>query len=781
MNMSKANNITCDNGTFHIRTARTSYIFRVTRYRHLEHIHYGAAVRMGDVDALSLKRTAPYGSSVMYAKTDETYCLDTLPQEWSGAGRGDYRCPPIEAEMPDGGCTTDFRYAGFELQDGVVPMACGLPAAIGGVQTLIVRLRDEPSGAELLLFYTVYPDEDVITRRTVLKNNAGSPLIIRKLMSLCVDLPERGLVMSTFGGGWIREFHRTDREVLPGRLVNESCTGASSNRANPGFILSRCGAGETHGDVWGFNLVYSGNHRSSVEADAQGVIRVMCGINPDRLAWALNKNESFETPEAVMCYSAGGLGGLSRNMHDFVNRRIVRGYWADRERPVLVNSWEAFMFDFSREDLLNLARRGKRLGAELFVLDDGWFTGRNDDRAGLGDYTVNKKKLPDGVAGLARRITGSGMRFGLWFEPEAVSEDSDLFRAHPDWAVSDAGREKVLGRYELLLDLTKPEVRDYIVDSVGGILDGAEISYVKWDMNRHMAGADGAFAHRYILGLYEVLGRIFGPRPEILLESCASGGNRFDLGMLCFSPQIWLSDNTDPIERLDIQKGASYLYPLSTMGAHVSAVPHTQTLRATPLATRFNVSCFGCLGYELDLSALKPVEENEVKAQIKFYKQHRRTFQFGEFQRGEGLPDWQETFCCAARDGGEAVAGHFRRIVNSAPGFDTLAVAGLDGEADYHVATKPQGLRLGAFGRLIKYALPLNVKPDGTLLRGADRLIGLRDCVETYTVSGAALRCGLRLSNLYNGTGYTEHIRLPGDFGSNLYVITKDGKTNESI
>ncbi|NCB51610.1 MAG: alpha-galactosidase [Clostridia bacterium] len=774
--MSRTKSIIYDKGTFHIKTVRTSYIFRVTSYGHLEHVHYGVPVRMKDAEPLSLKRTAQYGSSVMYAKGDETYCLDALPQEWSGAGRGDYRTPPIEAKMPDGGYTTDFRYVGHEIVEGVVPMACGLPSALGGAQTLAVLLRDGPTGAELTLYYTVYPDEDVITRRAVIKNNSATPLAIHKLMSLCVDLSERSLVMAAFGGGWIKEFQRTDREVLPGRIVNESCTGASSNRANPGFILYRKGAGEERGDAWGFNLVYSGNHQSSVEADSRGVVRVMCGINPDRFDWILGMEERFETPEAVMSFSSAGLGGLSRNMHDFVNRRIVRGYWAGRERPVLINSWEAFMFSFSRESLLDLARRGKRLGAELFVLDDGWFGERNDDKAGLGDYYVNKKKLPDGMEGLARRITKGGLKFGLWFEPEAVNEDSDLFRTHPDWAVSDSGRDRIYGRNELLLDFTRPEVREYIVASVGGVLDSAEISYVKWDMNRHMAGMDGAFAHRYILGLYEVLGRIFGPRPEILLESCSSGGNRFDLGMLCFSPQIWLSDNTDPIERLDIQKGASYLYPLSAMGAHVSASPHAQTLRATTLATRFNVSCFGCLGYELDLKELHPVEENEIKQQIKFYKRHRRTFQFGTFSRGEVLPDWQEVFSCVSEDGCEAVAGQFRRLVHSAPGFDVLSVPGLDSGAVYKVATKPQVLRFHTFGRLIKHALPVKLDTEGAVMRGADRLAGLKDCVEEYESSGAALKAGIGLSNLFNGTGYNTHIRLPGDFGSNLYLMTRTEK-----
>jgi len=357
-----------------------------------------------------------------------------------------------------------------------------------------------------------------------------------------------------------------------------------------------------------------------------------------------------------------------------------------------------------------------------------------------------------------------------------VNEDSDLFRTHPDWAVADGGRERVCGRYELLLDLTKPEVRDYIVASVGGVLDSAEISYVKWDMNRHLAGMDGAFAHRYILGLYEVLGRIFGPRPKILLETCSSGGNRFDLGMLCFSPQIWLSDNTDPIDRLDIQKGASYLYPLSAMGAHVSAAPHAQTLRTTPLATRFNVSCFGCLGYELDLKALHPVEENEIREQIRFYKHHRRTFQFGTFRRGEGLPEWQEVFACVSEDGKESVAGQFRRLVRAAPGFDTLRVAGLEKEAVYQITTKPQGLRFHTFGHLLKHALPVTLNPDGTVMRSADRLAGLKDCVETFEASGAALESGVRLANLFNGTGYSTHVRLPGDFGSNLYVIKRKGK-----
>ena len=771
-NMWKANAITFDKGLFHLRTTECSYLFRVTPHGHLEQVWWGAAVRGEDADALCLKRTAVYGSSVLYRAGDETYSLDTLALEWSGSGRGDYRCPPVELSG-DTGATTDFRYVSHEIREGCAPMEGGLPQSYGGAETLSVLLRDEVCGGELTLYYTVYPAENVITRRAALRNAGGGTMELHKLMSMSLDLAQRELVMVSFGGGWIGEAHRCDRPVAPGMLGNESRTGSSSNRVNPGFLLRRGDTTEERGDCWGFNLVYSGSHYECVEQSAQGTARVMCGISPDRFCWTLCPGERFETPEAVLSYSGAGLNGLSRNMHAFVNGHIVRGQWANRERPVLVNVWEAFMFSFTRDKLLGVARGAKALGAELFVLDDGWFGARDHDKAGLGDYEVNEKKLPGGLAELCRRVNDMGMDFGLWFEPEAVNPDSDLYRAHPDWAVSDPGREEVYGRNELLLDLTRAEVRDYIVENVGRVLDSCPIAYVKWDMNRHLAGRDGAFAHRYVLGLYEVLRRIFDPRPHILLESCSSGGNRFDLGMLCHSPQIWASDNTDPIERLKIQKGLSYLYPLSAMGAHVSAAPHAQTLRHTPLPTRFNVSCFGDLGYELDLRALTPAEKREVKGQVEFYKKHRRAFQYGEFSRADGLPDWQEGFTVLSPDRREAICGHFRTLVPAAPGFDTLRVPGLEERYTYAVKSRPQSHAISTFGHLLSYVLPVRLSPAGLALRTADKLVAMPDCVEEYTASGAALRAGIRLANLYEGTGYNPNLRLPGDFGSTLYVLTR--------
>lgn len=773
MNMSHRRSITYDKGLFHLRTEHSSYMFRVTPQGQLEHLHYGAPVRDADAEALSLKRTMPYGDSVLYPGGGAAYCLDVLPLEWSGAGRGDYRPSPVEFVTDSGSWTADFEYVGHTITPGSTETRCGLPTAYGGDMTLAVLLRDEAAGAELRLYYTTYPDEDVITRRAELVCT-GAGLSIRKLMSLSLDLAERDLKMTTFTGSWIREAHRHDAAV-EGTLVNESRTGFSSNRANPGFILSERAADERHGRAWGFNLVYSGNHMSCVSADPRGTVRVMSGISPDRFEWRLGTGESFETPEAVMCFSAEGLGGMSRAMHDFVNRHIVRGPWAGRGRPVLVNAWEGFMFDFDAKRLLSVARRAKAMGAELFVMDDGWFVGRDDDTGGLGDYEPDAKKLPEGVSGLAREVKKLGLGFGIWVEPEAVSPKSRLYAAHPDWAITEPGREPVYGRNELLLDLTRGEVRDYIVDSVTRLLDSAEISYVKWDMNRQMAGVGGAYSHRYILGLYEVLHRVFDARPDILFESCSSGGNRFDLGMLCFSPQIWASDDTDPIERLDIQRGFSYLYPLSTMGAHVSASPHAQTLRHTPLGTRFAVSCFGCLGYELDLRELSPVEMREARRQIEFYKKHRMTLQYGRLYRFD-LPDGREAFECVARDGAEAVTGHFRRLVHAAPAFEKLPADGLDAAALYEVESLPALLRISDFGGLIKHALPVKLRPGGAILRAADSLTGLRQDTERCTASGAALMDGIRLQNLFSGTGYDKALRLPGDFGSEIYLITRVGK-----
>lgn len=770
-------------GLFRLTTNSTSYWFRLTPFGHLEHIHYGPRLREQDPEGLALKRTAAIGSSVCYDSSDPNYCLDNLCLEWSGIGHGDYRHSPAELKMPDGTFSCDFIYRSHRIFSGYLPME-DLPTAYGdeeACQTLELKAEDKASSAVLTVYYTVYENVNVITRRAVLENLNPNPLVIRRLMSMMVDLPNRSFRMVTFDGGWIKEAHRHDRMLEYGIYVNSSTTGASSNRHNPGFLLAERNATEQHGYVYGFNLVYSGNHYGAVELSNHQLVRVQLGINPHCFEWTLNEGERFQTPEAIMTFSSDGYNGMSNNFHDFINNHIVRGDWKNKERPVLLNNWEAHFFKFTQGKLLRLARRAKRLGVELFVLDDGWFGSRDSDNAGLGDYTVNKRKLPRGLAHFAKRIKRLGMDFGLWFEPEMVNPDSELFRAHPEYAVQIPNREPTLGRNQLVLDLCNAEVRDYIVSSVSGILDESDISYVKWDMNRHISDAfsphlrnQGEFFHRYILGLYDVLDRIFTPRPHILLETCSSGGNRFDLGMLCFSPQIWASDNTDPIERLKIQGGLSYLYPLSTIGAHVSSAPHQQTLRDSPLSTRFNTASFGCLGYELDLKYLSSVQKSEIKSQIAFYKKHRKTFQFGRFYRLPGQKDnkvhWQ---CVDKPDASKSLAGFFQILSAASEGYDFLPLTGLEPNTRYSLSTRPQSLFIKQFGELIKHVLPIAPNPDGILMRTVNRYYCLTDCVEVYNGYGDMFITGIRLNNQFMGSWYNDRTRLLGDFGSNLYLLER--------
>ncbi|MBO5109735.1 MAG: alpha-galactosidase [Clostridia bacterium] len=742
-------------GVFGLHGDRVSCLLRVNPYGLLELLHFGPSVRTEDADAFLLTPGLGWGESILLTENDTASCPDVMPLAWSGSGRGDYR----ESPLSFGGQPTDFRYASHEIIDGTVPTVSGLPQARGNAQTLAITM--EQPGAQLILYFTLFGN--VLTRRAYLKNTGESSITLTKIMSNLMDLPG-DYEMTTFDGGWIAEMRKHTVPVLDSRVVNESVTGFSSHRHNPGFLLSAPGASETEGWVYGFNLVYSGNHYAAAQRSLQGLTRVVQGVSPTEFLRELHPGEDFESPEAVIAFSDCGFGGLSEIMHRFVNTCIVPNHWQNRPRPVLFNNWEGCMFDFNHRRLVNLAKDAKALGCELFVLDDGWFGKRDSDTAGLGDYTVNKNKFPHGLSGLAKKIRTMGMEFGLWFEPESVNVDSELYRRHPDWALTDSF-EPLFSRHQLLLDLTRVDVRDYIVENVSHILDTVSITYVKWDMNRHSI-ALGAKAHDYVLGLYEVLDRIFTPRPHILLESCSSGGNRFDLGMLCYGPQIWCSDDTDPIERLSIQENLSYLYPQSTFGAHVSTAPHAQTLRNTPLATRGNVSFFGCLGYELDLKHLLGIEITQIKEQIAFYKQYRHVFQYGSFYRLSN--GWQVT------NGSTTLAATFRKLVSAAPGYETLKLKGLQREATYRFRTNPQKLRVGQFSSLVKHVAPVDLNPNGVLLRLADRHITLPDGEQALTASGAALMAGVRLLPLFRGTGYDTSQRTLTDFGSELYIIEED-------
>ena len=687
--------------------------------------------------------------------------------------------------MPDGSFVTDFVYDSYSVTDEAFKCDSGLPYATGEAQTLNVVLRDKKyKNVTLTLHYTVFDECNVIARCVTLKNDDKEKIFIRKLMSFMFDMPTSDYTMLTLDGGWTKESHIHEREVSYGILVNDSTTGGSSNRHNPAFLLKSKGADEERGEIYGFNLVYSGNHYSAVEKGNHDTLRVMSGINPHCFLWRLSEGESFNTPQAIMSYSDGGINAFSANMHDFVNAHIIRPEFQNSERPVVVNNWEATFFNFNRRKLLALARRAKRLGIEMFVLDDGWFGKRNSDKAGLGDWVVNTKKLPGGIKSLSRAIHRKNMKFGLWFEPECINPDSDLYRTHPDWAIAVPGREPSFGRNQLVLDLTRAEIRDYIVDSVSRVLESARIEYVKWDYNRHISDMysaafknQGEFFHRYILGLYDVLRRIFIEKhPSVLLESCSSGGNRFDLGMLCFSPQIWTSDDTDALERLDIQRGIYTFYPQSTVSAHVSMTPNQQTLRSAPLSTRFNVATFGVLGYELDFGELTPDERKQIKEQIAFYKAHRNVLQYGRlnryFPRANERESWQ-----ISKDG-EIIAAIYNLSYHTSPARDNLRILSAQRAKFYRVSSVKQYLRIGRFGSLVKHISPVNIKSDGAIMRFVDRHFSMVDGRETYVGSGELLNSGINLAMQYSGTGYDANLRMLGDAGSTLYEI-KEISSNE--
>lgn len=763
---------------FFLETKNTSYIFKINDEGHLINLHYGRKIRAENLKPLEMKLNAGAGSTVIYGNSE--YSMDLLPLEYSFNGKGDYRIMPLEIMMEDGSYVADFIYDSYLITDELLPLNT-LPQSLGiGSQSLVITLKDKLFNVKVQLIYTVYEDEDVITRRVVLLNEGEKSITLHKIMSLNLDLLGEDYKVLTLHGGWIKEAHKSVRELTPGIVTIESTTGASSNRHNPGVILLHEDTTEDYGECYGFNLIYSGNHQTRIELSSHGQIRIQSGINPHAFCWTLENGESFETPEAVLSFSHEGLNGLSQHMHKFVNQQIIPPYWQNRERPVLYNNWEATMFDFNQRKILSLAKKAKSLGAELFVLDDGWFGRRVNDLGGLGDYDVNTKRIPGGLKSLGEQINAMGMDFGLWFEPEMISENSKLYETHPEYVMKVPGRDPAKGRHQLVLDLCQVEVQDYIIQNIAQVLKSAPISYVKWDMNRHMSDVyskavkeQGRVFHTYIMGLYRVLDEITKAFPKILFESCSSGGNRFDLGMLCFTPQIWASDDTDPIERLKIQEGLSYFYPLSSIGAHVSESPHQQTLRTTPLETRFNVASFGLLGYEMDLHNLNQKEEVEIQNQIQWYKAHRAVMQFGKFYRFKHSAAGGVQFQVINGDKTLGVLGNFQVLAQASPSFDTIRLKGLDEQGLYQVKTVKATMDIGRFGSLLKHVSKVRLKPQGFVIQNARKYYRLAHNEEEYQGYGDLFKAGFRINQQFMGTGYQKETRILGDFGSQLMVIKR--------
>ena len=678
---------------YHLYNDRISYIMGVTPLGDLGGIYFGR--RIHDKEDMSYVCNRFGLPNVVVDPDTESYSQELNLQEYPGFGVTDFGTQAFEIELPNGSKVSSFEYRDHKIFKGKSPIK-GLPATYAGddeAMTLEVYLEDEVAKVTLVLSYTIFDKYPVIARHASFTNNGTSPVKLTRALSACIDLPDRDYEWMQFSGAWARERIPEVKKISSGSISIESKRGISSANQNPFVIIKTPSTDEQSGEAIGLSFVYSGNFLAQAECDTFGRLRLLMGINPDRFTWILKAGETFETPEVVIARSDEGLNSLSNTYHELYNNNLVRGKWKNTARPILINNWEATFMDFDEERILKIAEKARDAGVELFVLDDGWFGARNDDTAGLGDWVENPEKLPQGMAGLARKINALGMKFGFWIEPEMVNPDSNLFRRHPEWVLATPGRKSSLGRHQLVLDYSRPEVVDHIYGMLKKVLDNAPISYIKWDMNRSLtevysasvpAEEQGMVYHRYIMGVYDLYERLMADFPDILFESCSSGGNRFDAGMLYYAPQAWCSDNTDAIDRIRIQYGTSYGYPISSIGAHVSAVPNQQTGRSASITTRANVAYFGTFGYELDLNRISDEEFEEVKRQIEFMKGNRELLQFGTFYRLRSpFEKDQAAWIVVSKDKKKAIFGFYcmRSNVNQLPGF--IRLAGLKEDLEY--------------------------------------------------------------------------------------------------
>ena len=688
--------IICTNGVYHLRNEKISYALAIFPGGVAAHLYFGG--RLESIDMNNLLRHAGFASAEDF--TVQEFGLNRLPQECPSFGLGDLREGLLTVRAADGSTAVDLRFASAEAMDGK-PDLDGLPATFGeNCKTLKLTLRDAHTGLVAELLYTVFDDADAVARSVKLINGGDAPLTVTRTMSFCLDLPDSGYELITLSGSWARERHVHRRPLVPGEQGVSTRSGASSHQASPFMALVRPETTERLGEAIGLSFVYSGNFAATASVDQYGNTRALMGINDRDFAWQLLPGEAFQTPEAVAVWSENGLGGMSRAFHALWTEHLLPPRWVKRRRPVLLNNWEATYFDFDEAKLLDIARAAREAGAELFVMDDGWFGHRDDDHSSLGDWHVNPRKLPGGLRHLGDAVRGLELQFGIWMEPEMVNPDSDLYRAHPDWALRIPGREPIESRHQLTLDMGREDVQQFVIEAVTRTLEESGATYLKWDMNRSFSNIgsallpperQGEVAHRYILGLYRVLDHIVRAFPEVLFEGCASGGGRFDAGMLYYVPQFWCSDNTDALCRAKIQHGTTLCFPPSTMGSHVSAVPNHQTGRITPLETRFAVALGGQFGYELDPLQLTEAERDALRGQIEYARETAETRMNGMLFRllspfGEGLNDGNDAaWTFVSRDQREAVVTVVRSLALPNRFPPLIRLEGLDPNKTYRV------------------------------------------------------------------------------------------------
>ena len=654
---------------FQLDTPHTSYVMGVQdEFGYLLHYYYGNKLELRDLSYLARTKEPPYTPD--RNAREKLAFLGSAPFEYPTGGVGDFRTHCLELRSGSGFNGVELAYKSHKIYPGKQKLE-GLPASFGTeseCDSLEIILEDTILDLQVVLQYSVFRDLDVITRSVRVTNRGGKEKVIylTKVLSACLDLDNEDYSMLTLHGSWARERRMQYRQLGYGRQGSFSERGETSHQEHPFLALTTPNVSQTTGNVYAMHFVYSGNFEAVAELDSYDQVRAALGINPYQFSWKLEAGDSFQAPEAVLVYSGEGLGKMTRTFHDFYRRHLIRSPWRDRKRPILINNWEGTYFDFDAKKLLDIAASAAKLGVEMLVMDDGWFGNRFDDNRALGDWFVNEEKLPGGLKYLVGEVNKLGMKFGIWMEPEMISPDSELYRAHPDWAIRIPGRTPSLARNQLVLDLSRKEVLEYVWERIQAILDSANIEYVKWDMNRQLsdvasthleADRQGELYHRYVLAVYELQERLVSRYPELLLENCSGGGARFDPGMLYYSPQIWCSDDTDAIERLSIQEGTALVYPLSTMGAHVSVCPNHTVGRVTPFETRGHVALAGTFGYELDITKLSEQEQQEVRSQVALYHRFQQLIRSGDYYRLASYRENHQYDCwmVASRDGKEAL------------------------------------------------------------------------------------------------------------------------------
>lgn len=681
---------------FGLQTPHATYMMGLADGKYLGHIHFGKKIESLDGAYLLRTEEAPYVPSKN--KREKCSFLDSFPMEYSFGGVGDYRESCVEVRSAKGHLGCEFVYQSHEIKAGK-PKLPGLPATFGtpdSCETLEITMVDEVLKVKMHLSYSIFTDLDVVARSVRFQNIGEEPVYLEKVYSACLDMDDRGFEMLSLHGSWARERQIERRALGHGKQMVSSIRGESSHQEHPFLALLTPGTNQESGEVYGMHFVYSGNFLAQAELTQFDTVRMTMGIHPYNFQWKLNPGGEFTAPEVVLVYSDKGLGGMTRTLHDLYRNHLIRSPYLHKKRPVLINNWEATYFDFDTDKLLAIAREAKECGIEMLVMDDGWFGKRNADNCSLGDWQVNEEKLPGGLADLVERVKDIGLSFGIWFEPEMISPDSKLYRAHPDYAIQIPGREASESRQQYVLDLSRQEIVDYVYEMLAAVLRSADISYVKWDMNRQLSDM-GSFAlerdrqgelfHRYVLGVYRLQERLVTEFPKLLLENCSGGGARFDPGMLYYSPQIWCSDDTDAVERLRIQEGTALLYPLSSIGAHVSDCPNHTVGRVTPFATRGHVALAGTFGYELDITKIPQEERLAITEQIKLYHKYNDMVREGDYYRIASFRE-NHTYDCwqvVKKDKGETLVTYVQVMGEANHHSRRIFLQGLLPEARYRL------------------------------------------------------------------------------------------------